>query len=242
MKTILFVGDSWGVPNYHGPDHGPSPETHSEFLLKNLGYKVYNCSFCGGKNVDSMLAAEKFLSGEPIQLEPIGCDTSLYQPSIPTIIYEANPKIDWIVWFHTESLRYRFDTKLTLRDNLIWGYTEEYIHARAFFKKIGAKVAVIGGQAPIFRETFDRYIQPDFLIEDWRSEIVGRKLPESYWTTKSMWVETSNDFTVDKIKYANTSLEIFDAMKDSEDFPDNCHPGAGPHKILSDRLHQVFQD
>ena len=240
-KTILIIGDSWGVPNYEGPQHGDDPDTHTEYRLRQLGYKVYNCAINGGSNCRSIDLARAYLNGEKITLEPVNLNNTYHKNNEPGYIDVVNPKIDWIVWFHTEVFRGRYYKPWKTIDENILNAHNDYKNAADFFSTLNAKVAIIGGQAPVLTDILSLYIKPDFMIEDWRSDIIGKKLPPIYTFTHVEWIEKSPD----TIEYKNNLLAkhkiIMDAMRDSKDFPDNCHPGSEAHKSLTNKLHEVFQ-
>lgn len=236
-----MIGDSWGVPNYEGPPGSP-PDTHTEFLLKEKGYKVYNCSLNGGSNCRSIETAKSLLAGEPIVLEPIYLNNKLYPYNIETVI-EKNYKIDVFIWFHTEFFRGPYtDKKQKIDYNIEYSANINYQMAADFFKEHPhAKTIVIGGQSPVVTDILYKYMKPDYLIQDWRSEIIGTKLPEVHTLTKpDLWIDRSPDSTEFKIRLLEKHKVIMDAMYNSPDFPDNCHPGAWPHKVLAERLHKVI--
>lgn len=240
-KTILIIGDSWGVPNYEGPKAGDVPTAHTEYRLRDLGYTVYNCAINGGHISLSTSLARDYLSGKECTLEPRNL---IHFPELnnkPTTIDDIDPKIDWIVWFHTECLRADHNPNWSLQENVEHGYRRDYYIVKQFLDELKCKIAVIGGQSPVKTDILKNYINPDFIIEDWRSEIIGKKLPEVHWITHSFWIDRSNDNVENKLKYTNMSITVMDAMKEHPDFIDNCHPAGIPHMNLTNRLHQIFQ-
>jgi len=215
--NILIIGDSWGVPNYYDTIRGAKPEEHTEFRLRNLGYTVFNHSINGASN----------------------------QRSMDSVDFSVLPLIDWIVWFHTECFRHNFDPNKSIYENLIHESHETYKHAQKFFSKTNSKLIAIGGQAvigPTIREIFNKYITPDYLIEDWRSEILGEDMPECYTVNGIPWATGSKDTPEEKYILLETQDIVFNAMIKSDKFPDDCHPGAEAHAELTLRLHQIFQN
>lgn len=235
MKTILIIGDSWGVPNYYGPP-GVEPGFHTESILKELGYKVYNCSQNGAGNIQSLNKAKQFLQGHPVS-DTRGVDS--------IVLDDKNIKIDFVVWFHTEFFRdEKPDPRLTLENNLKWMSKRHYKAFADFFKELSAKVIVIGGQTPIRDELFE-FIIPYFFIKDWKSVILRTDLPKVYClglNGKNAWIDELSDSTEDKIKALEEISLIYDAMRDSPHFPDHCHPGVLPHKHLTETLHRLFNE
>ena len=45
-----------------------------------------------------------------------------------------------------------------------------------------------------------------------------------------------------KLEIFNTHKIVMKAMDNTDLFFDRCHPGAKPHKELTERLHKVFQN
>lgn len=244
MKTVLILGDSWGVPNYEGPACGAEPHEHTEYRLRELGYKVYNCAMNAYSNYKSLELAKTYLSGQVVQLAPHWLNNTFHKIKPPERIDKVDPKIDLIVWFHTESMRFHFDPNKTVQENLVDGYALEYAAFSKFFNQYpNSKIAIIGGQAPIYEPLFHNYVKRyDLLIEDWRSEIIGRPLSPVYWCCKpEEWVHRSTDSKENKIIMLDQLKDTFDAMRDSPDFIDNCHPAGRPHKELTDRLHKLMK-
>lgn len=245
MKTILIIGDSWGVPNYEGTPGSP-PETHTEYRLRELGYTVYNCAINGGSNSKSANLASKFLSGEPTVLEPIYLINKLYPEGIATTV-DKDLKIDVIIWFHTEFMRgeYKFDfVNTSIEQNIIHGAQHDYTIVRDFLnERPHAKLVVIGGQSPVITDILYQYLTPDLVIQDWRSELLNMPLPTVHTLIKpELWVEPSRVDTMDyKLKVLEDHKIILDAMQNSDLFPDNCHPGGVAHEQLTTRLHKQFQ-
>jgi hypothetical protein len=240
MKTILMIGDSWGVPNYEGLPGSP-PETHTEYRLRELGYKVYNCSMNARGNLAPIDLARRYLRGEIVILEPIHLNTDLRGYGIPKVIDEINPKIDYIIWFHTEFLRELYRKALPLHENIIEAAHTTYRTAAEFFSEHSeAKKVIIGGQAPLVMDILQQYIKPDFCIPDWRSEILKIKMPESHTLTKTFWIENSADSTESKLEMIEVNSKILEAMNRSPDFPDNCHPGGNAHKLLVEKIHKYI--
>lgn len=243
MKTILMIGDSWGVPNYEGPQCGAEPHEHTENRLRKLGYKVYNCSMNGGSNIDTINLAKKFLSGKPTVLEPISLQNNLYPTGIQSVI-DKEYTIDVIIWFHTEFLRGPFaNFNIPLNENIRSTAHKDYNYASDFFSKFpDAKKIIIGGQSPVIPEILFEYIIPDYLLVDWRSEIIGEKLPEVHTLTRpGDWIHKSPDDKDFKLELMDKQTIVLNAMQRSKDFPDDCHPGAKAHEVLTNRIHTLLQ-
>ncbi len=207
--NILILGDSWGVPNYCGPP-GVGPEFHTEYLLKNLGHTVYNFAINGGSNLESINRAKEFLSQTEIAL-------------------------DWIFWFHTESLRDRHlidATRSFYIDDVVDRVSRKiYTEFERLRSHTAARSLVIGGQAQLL-DSFDTIVNADIVIHDWKSKIFARSLPVVHTICHLDLIDKSSD----SLEYKNSLLAkhkiLLDLMSASDDFPDNCHPGIRPHREL----------
>ncbi len=234
--NILLLGCSWGVPNYFGLP-GPPKEDHIEYLLKNLGHTVFNCSINNGSNLETLERAKCFLNGFPIK------HPARYGEFQDTLISisDVNVRIDWIVWFHTELLRDYHKGKMPpMIDNAIYYIANKtYPLFFDFTKSINAKLAIIGGSAPV-HYAIHKYGKPNYLINDWRSDIVGQKLPEVHSLSRLDIVEYSKD----SIEYKNNLLEkhmlIREVLANSNEFPDDSHPGTNSHFNLFSKLQNIF--
>jgi hypothetical protein len=235
--NILLIGGSYGVPNYYGPP-GIEPEYHTEYLLKDLGHTVHNCSQNGGSNLWAIKRAETYLSGTPI-----GHPGESESKPFDMIQLTSPVKIDWIVWFHRELFQdYRdiadqgkqsYDTAVELLAHLTYKRFAE------FARKLNAKTAVIGGCVGAVNPVLYEYIIPDFIINDWKSSILGIDLP----VVQFMDLD-SIDLDIDieqKHKLVDDQLFIIRQMSQSKDFPDGGHPGIKPHADLVQQLDQLFK-
>lgn len=246
-----MIGDSWGVPNYSSDWKNCSYEVHTEHQLVKKGYKVFNYSLNGGSMLETIEYAIHSIQNKkmPIFLEgAIKEKRNTYNKGegikeMPVPDYRGQ-KIDWIVWFHTEAVRDQtypqLNPYLTLEELHTLGSTVAY---RAFKKLVGllpgVKTAVIGGQAPIDK-LFFKHHKPTFAIEDWRSEIVGNKLPRVYTLANIDLLDSCYTDKDTKIQLMKDHQTVFDAMMNTDLFFDRCHPGI-PHIALAERLHQAFQ-
>jgi hypothetical protein len=231
--NILILGCSFGVPA-HGTIRNPPYmlENHTEHQLRKLGHKVYNCSQCGGSNMSSLIRARKFLSGEPI-LRP---EIYFQNTTGPTQILNESFKVDWVVWFHTELTRDMIFLKKDLTETIKSVYTQYF----DFVKNLEAKLSVIGGAGPVHPTLFN-YGQPDFCITSWFNEILRLDLPLIQTLSQLDMIEKMQSIGVaEKLKILEQHSMIRKALEDSNDFPDNYHPGDRPHKELATRLHEVF--
>lgn len=254
MKTILIIGDSWGVPNYC-EDWDCRPEEHTEYRLRNLGYDVLNFSLNGSAMLETIEYAKntiqntldtnsQFYGLVKQKRNTYSRNGSVKEMPIPK--YHGQ-KIDWVLWFHTETIRdFGSASNLTMPYLTCQEFHEIGCKAvyRAFCNLINIigkdiKTAIIGGQAPVDAILY-QYHKPNFIIEDWRSEIVGKKLPQCHTFSRYDFVDQTYDTLDKKLEILNTHKEIMDSMSDTSLFFDRCHPGGKPHAMLTEKLHKVF--
>jgi hypothetical protein len=244
----MILGDSWGVPNYPPTEYikhrineikklsavaeikfqhlGDPPETHLEFLLKDCGYSIINLSISGGSNLETIRSAEEYLNKNKI-------------------------KIDWLIWFHTESLRdwseilTSPDTKFSIPILSKQLACAAYKKFAELIKKIKCKTIVIGGQAPIFLKEFkDNIGDVDLLIEDWHADILGVNLPFSHGVCNLNLFEFPGclDTTEEKKKMLDNIDTILKLDFESVEFPDNAHPGKKAHAELFQKIKGIIDD
>ena len=214
--NFLIVGCSWGVPNYSG-QYGDPPDTHTEFLLKANGHGVINCAANGASNLQSLDRANLYLAGKSIR-----------HPAFPEFktrlqLEDTDIKIDWVVWFQTAFLR--DDQSVLPSDTLIKDIAQlTYSRYQAFFKKLGAKVALIGGNSDL-HPCYKDYVNPDFVVKSWRSMILGQDP-----------VEFDLDDPELEFKFIDNEVRLQNLKNDNKFFPDNHHPGAIAHADLVEEL------
>jgi hypothetical protein len=116
----------------------------------------------------------------------------------------------------------------------------QYYQYFDFVNSLGAKLAIIGGAGPIHPALFN-YGRPDFSIPSWFNEILNLDLPQIQTLSQLDMVEKMQNCGIpEKLNILEQHAIIRKALEDSEDFPDNYHPGNRPHKELAKRLDQIF--
>lgn len=246
QTSIMIIGDSWGVPNYPPTNYinnridkikkmssnveikfqhlGDPPETHIEYLLKDAGNNVINLSKNGGSNLEAIQFAKDYLENN-------------------------NIKIDWLIWFHTESLRDRDEILISKKIKFSIPKLSKDLAVLAYkeFSKLlnltKSRAIVIGGQAPIFIKEFRDHVGGvDLLIEDWHSDIHGIKLPFTHAVCNLDLFEFPNctDSIEDKNRMLNDIDQILRLDYESEDFPDNAHPGKRAHALLFEQYNKLL--
>jgi hypothetical protein len=138
--NILILGCSFGVPNYYGGSPTGMKEHHTEFLLRDKGHVVYNCSQNAGSNLQTLERAKKYLNGMAI-VHPAYHQNPPTDQFVNQFIQCKNIKaLDLIIWFHTELSRDG------IHANTVYSKFTE------FFSTHNAKVAVIGGAGDVLPE------------------------------------------------------------------------------------------
>lgn len=223
---ILLLGDSWSVPNYRNKEADPK-ETHSEFLLTNLGHTVHNCGMNGGSNITSLDRAKEYLKGGVIG----------HPAHLPNQVMQLTSlvKIDLVIWFHTEP--YRDIALITTENKTIDQQLHEicsiiYQEYKDFLDSLNAKIAVIGGCSDIY-DTLYEYITPDFCWPSWQKKLLG--IGSMGFNISSGTTPTEND-----IQLLDNSLKVIQAMIESSYFSDGAHPGKQAHKELVKALSEKF--
>ncbi len=223
--NILLMGCSWAVPNYFGLPGDP-PETHSEFLLKELGHEIHNCGLNAGSNLLSLERAKKYLSGEEID-----------HPAMIGRIKKHNPNpIDLVIWFHTEPGRdvgVINPTGKTINQQLNEICNVTYKSYADFFKNLNCKIAVIGGCSDIHPLIY-QYIQPDFCLPSWQTRLIGKG-------SMGFGMSAKTTPTIEDVNFLDNALTVLDRMRASAYFPDGGHPGKKAHQELIDQLASVFK-
>ena len=171
--NILIIGDSWSKPDgYTEPQIPPYvSQTYLplEYYLMSKGHRVFNRGEGGRGNMNSLRLGTYFVK----------------------MAKHLNINIDLIIYFNSDLSRDRntiyngrwdeltgktefkdFPKTLKAISDEIYGIHKQNLDAlRALHT---GKWAVIGGCAPLYN--MDDFRFADFVIEDWRSEILGYKL------------------------------------------------------------------
>lgn len=202
--NILLLGDSWAYswPTISEPiDYS---ECDIEHALLGRGHFVVNKSYYGGSNTMTLSAGLNFIES-------------------------SNFKPDLIVWLCTELCR---DTKHYKIDDTNYYVMLDNIHQEVLKlviklkEKTKCKWAIIGGHAPIYN--LEDYKWADFIIEDWRSEILGVKLSACHSLSfQQKLCDQKSIYGLDTVEAELKKYdEIVNAIKNApaEAFPNGVHP------------------
>ena len=213
--NIILAGDSYGYPNYDKQSPLPTPEYHLQYLLQDAGHYVINASKNGCTNIKSLNRIHEFHNGK---------------------------QYDYVIWFHTSPLRDYMYGQACARtfekfDNDMYVAQDYYEKISAQIKNIvsehNVKFIAIGGCTALSHHIDKENLY--YYIDDWKSEIIGKKLPRAIW-----W--GCMDYPVTPWYDVSEVETMISELTKSEDFPDNGHPGIRPHADLMQRLtEEVFK-
>lgn len=222
MATIIIVGDSWGTINGMAPEKRRQ-NPHLAELLKNKGHRVTNVSIPGGSNGQSMAAMRKH---------------------VKKIRKRMPYDVDYVIWFHTESLRDRYPDMLEQPFDIMELTRQQasmlYIEWRELLKKVKARDIIIGGQAPVITNLLVH--EPYHMIEDWRSELLNIPSVMTHSICHHDLFEHPNctNSYEDRLAMLADNERIVDMERKSPLFPDDAHPGGEAHQALFERIQPLI--
>ena len=247
---IVIIGDSWADPGMFDhlssiPCRGYTKQGHIDGRLKAHGYAVSNFSKTGASNLYTW---RRFAQS---QTQPI----------------------DWIIWFHSELARdwnwpnidapncglhctFAADLKPSYA---AWSYEASIKHAaevvygeiaQILANRQNPRLMVIEAQSVCLEPYFSQHIQPTYMIKDWRSELVGRKLPATQlittlsssrsWVKDGLFFDRCVDDLKQQLKLLSAVEQNIDAMSTSTWFVDRAHPGDRAYAVLFDRIDPIL--
>lgn len=217
-KKIWIWGDSWAEPIHDNPLPDSDPTGHITQLLINKNYNVTNYGKSGEDNLYSFHLCKNI----PVKEHP-----------------------DYIIWFHTECFRTKEKTNKSwyIKDELKRLSESIYSQISSFIINSPAKLITIEGQSVVYQENYKKYLEDCtyYFIKDWRSELVGKQLPECHFI--SCWHHLEHnclDSYKTKLKILDDVKNIVNATADHYHFPDQGHPGNEAHKLLLDKILQII--
>lgn len=221
MKNIAIIGDSWSIGVTNGHVEGFPP---FEISLMNKDNTVYARGHGGSNNLYELVQFDYFLNHTK----------DIFN-------------IDLVIWFHTELMRDRGNFRADPKD-LDIGLSniakETYETATEIKNKYPhMKWAIIGGHEPIVkhREMLD---WADFIIHDWRSELVEEKLPYTNFLGHVDFLE-KNVGVIDsarienEIEFRNKIMDVCTQCRDV--FFDGIHPNSKAFNQLALRIKKHFK-
>jgi hypothetical protein len=223
MARIWILGDSWGTLNGLPPIMRPR-QKHLHQCLVEAGHRVVNLSIPGGSNGQSINLAYKHMRKCRAKRRP--------------------HTVDYLIWFHTESLRERSptltETPYTIQDLTRQQATLTYRLWKSLVEQTGARDIIIGGQAPVITDLLVH--EPYHLIEDWRCELLGIPSIMTHSVCHTDLFEHPNCKDPAKIRLDMLAQNevIIDMERESDLFPDNAHPGRKAHESLFKRISNLL--
>lgn len=221
--NFLVIGDSWG----HSLAYPNKDFKWLEYNLIANGNTVYNRSVWGGTNYAALSDAKFFLEQT-----------------------KSHIQTDVIVWHYTCLLRgsnlhlqnFMSQPGLTY-DSVIQHLSDKIAEIvdeiRINFPNI--KWCIIGGHAPVHKP--EKYSWADFMITDWRSELLNEQMPESHSLGEIEWLQQYLDLIgSDVVEEELRKHEIIYQKCNSARhiFYDSIHPDAEQSYYLSERIIQHF--
>jgi len=236
-ETILIIGDSWAASGHLSPAHcnpihqldpsNPDESYNLDINFQLKGYEIVNKSWWGASNCSTLASALLYTKFRPKTL----------------------PKIKLIVFFFTVLLRDAVSNfNIAARTDLPREYDEmlelSYLDVKKYISLIrevcpDTPWAVIGGHAPLYKP--HEWQWADYIKEDWRSELLGFKVPACHsldfgWD----WVEKNCDLDV-RERELNLKLELLNATQNVPHlFSDEVHPNISCHHVLAQELINHF--
>ena len=222
MARILILGDSWGVSKRIWPGE----ENWTEYYFLKRSHTVFNKSWGGVGNEVQLNFGLSFLKYSGVE-------------------------IDLVIWYHTELFRQQdgFMNPEYMREHGLLTFEDSVDAAAGFTYNLATELkqaqpqaqwAIIGGHAPIRQQRRELLAWADLIIDDWRSEIVGYKLPECHILELRDFLVKYNldpELVAEQLNYRD---QIIEACKNYDLFPDWVHPGIRPVTELNLRLQNQF--
>lgn len=214
-KNIAIIGDSWSINVHYGHTPGYAP---LEYELMSFGHRVFSRGHGGSNNLYELDQFEYFLENT----------RSIFS-------------IDYVIWFHTELMR---DYHFLVEENNIDQHLDilaDQTYTRAFdIHKLYPEIKwiIVGGHEPIVRHKHLLSFAT-VLIEDWRSEILGVKMPYTNFLGHLPYLENNiKKLGVSRIEEElekrNTIMKYCEECK--EFFYDGIHPNSKTFNMLAHRL------
>ncbi len=235
--NILIIGDSWSKPDgYTEPNIPPySTETYLpvEYYLMSKGHTVFNRGEGGRGNMNSLRLGIYFV--KMAKHLKINLDLIIYFNSDLSrdrnTIYSGN-------WDELTGKIIQKPWPKTLKgisDDIYNHHKHNLDFLRSIYK---GKWAVIGGCAPLYKPEDFKFA--DFIIEDWRSEILNNQIQSSQWLYDYPFLSQLDDLDNTE-KEADIIENLWKVTREKIDlFPDQSHPNMKLHQQLGERIHKHF--
>ena len=236
MKFFI-LGDSWGVGEWvltTTSQLEPVPNTGLDYHLTHLGHAVTNISAGSAGNFGQLRHAYWTL--------------------------KENADYDYIIWFHTESMRDieeflikdpaeakiqfpEFKMSLNFNSALRYMNQQNYQYAQTMYDEYQIPFIVVNGQSPldpiIVNYSFVKHTIP------WLTELLNLNFDppaNNFFSWKKIqrilthFDVDEKQFIVNNIEDLDKSKIIIDLAKKSNNFPDNGHPSSDCFKQLAESV------
>ena len=239
MKFFI-LGDSWGVGEYClvNKQYESIPDTGLDYYLKQHGHSVTNISAGSAGNFGQLRNAYWTLKN--------------------------NSNYDYIIWFHTESMRdiqeiiindpeesaiqfpkfnfQNFNSGLDYIDN------QNYKYAQAIADEYQIPFIVIGGHSPV-NPIINNFSFAKYTIFSWLAELLELTIvpPKNTFNSWEKIVKILEHYKLDQKKFIIDHLEELEKLKKIQDlaiqsplFPDNTHPSTQCYNELANRIIKII--
>jgi len=229
------MGDSWGVGSYtRKPYMIPIPNTGLDHHLRKRGHLVTNISAGSAGNFGQLRHAYWTL--------------------------DENADYDFIIWFHTESLRDIIEIcmqdpeeakrqfplfKMHVEFNKVLDYVDDqnYIYAQQIYQEFGIPFIVIDGQSPFnFQLGQDHFVKHHI---KWLKQLLefdsnAPRYSFGAWQKIQMILEhysiSEREFIIENLEDLDASELVIKLGEHSDLFPDNGHPSSDCFRELAEQI------
>ena len=235
MKFFI-LGDSWGVGEWalEGQKFILVPDTGLDYHLRQLGHTVTNISASAAGNFGQLRHTYWTL--------------------------KENSDYDYIIWFHTESLRdieeilikdpkegQRYFPNFNMNNfeaGLDYLDFENYKYAQTIADEYHIPFILIGGQSPV-NSTITQFSFAQYIIHSWLAELLNLKFvpPKNTLLSWDKIKRILNHYKINEKEFIINNIDQIDKAKVIEDlalksplFPDHTHPSGECFKTLAQRL------
>jgi hypothetical protein len=235
MKFFI-LGDSWGVGEWTNKTgmFESVPDTGLDYHLTQLGHTVTNISAGSAGNFGQLRLAYWTL--------------------------KENSDYDYIVWFHTESMRdieeiiindpdegqrYFPDFDIgNFESGLDYLDFENYKHAQTIADEYNIPFIVIGGQCTV-NSVIDQFSFAKHTIPSWLTELLDLNFvpPKNTFFSWEKIKRILNHYGISEKEFIVSNIDQLDRAKEIQElanksalFPDNVHPSSDCFKQLAQRI------
>jgi hypothetical protein len=239
MKFFI-LGDSWGVGEWTKKSRRfePIPNTGLDYHFTELGHTVTNISAGSASNFGQLRHAYWTL--------------------------KENSDYDYIIWFHTESMRdieeilindpdegqrYFPDFDISnFESGMDYLDFQNYKYAQTIADEYNIPFIVIGGQGPV-NPLINQFSFAQHVIHSWLAELLELNFipPKNTFFSWDKIARILDHYGVDEKEFIVNNIGQLDKAKIIEDlasasplFPDNAHPSSECFRQLAQRIIEMI--